>query len=82
MNSFKEDHKEFTKNNKLILKSQQRFRNEKYKVYTEEANKIAVSANNDKRIQSIEWIETYAYGTSKNLVCKKEENKCNYLMKQ
>ena len=78
MDSFKEDHKEF----KLILKLQQRFRNEKYKVYTEEANQIALRANNDKRIQSIEWVETYAYGTSKNLVCKKEENKCNYLMKQ
>ena len=78
MDNFKEDHKEF----KLMLKLQQRFRNEKYKVYDEEANKIALRANNDKRIQSIEWIETYAYGTSKNLVCKKEENKCNYLMKQ
>ena len=54
MNSFKEDHKEFTKNNKLIFKSQQRFRNEKYKLHTEEANEIALSANNDKRIQSIE----------------------------
>ena len=50
MDSFKEDHKEF----KLILKLQQRFRNEKYKVYTEEANQIALRANNDKRIQSIE----------------------------
>ena len=82
MDSFKEDNKEFTKNKKLILRLQQRFRNEKYQVYTEEAKKIALSANNDKRIQSIEWIETYAYGTSKNLVYKKEENKCNYLMKQ
>ena len=50
MDSFKEDHKEF----KLILKLQQRFRNEKYKVYPEEANQIALRANNDKRIQSIE----------------------------
>ena len=50
MDSFKEDHKEF----KLILKSQQRFRNEKYKEYTEEANQIVLRANNDKRIQSIE----------------------------
>ena len=37
-----------------MLKLQQRFRNEKYKVYDEEANKIALRANNDKRIQSIE----------------------------
>ena len=27
-------------------------------------------------MQSIDLIETYAYGTSKNLVCKREEIKC------
>ena len=31
-----------------------------------------MSANNDKRIQSIGSTETYAYGTIKNVVCKKE----------
>ena len=31
-----------------------------------------MSANNDKRIQSIGSTETHAYGTSKNVVCKKE----------
>ena len=36
----------------------------------------------DKRIQSIYSIETYAYGTSKDLVCKKEEIKCNNIIKQ
>ena len=33
-----------------ILKSQQRFRSEKYNVFTEEVNKITLSTNNDKRI--------------------------------
>ena len=33
------------KNNKLILKSQQTFRSERHKVFTEEVNKIALSAN-------------------------------------
>ena len=42
------------KNNKLILKSQQRFRSERHKVFTEEVNKVAMSANKDKRIQSID----------------------------
>ena len=28
-------------------------------------------------MQSIDSIETYAHKTSKNLVCKKEEIKCN-----
>ena len=33
-------------------------------------------------MQSIELIETYAYGTSKYLVSEKEEIKCNNLIKQ
>ena len=32
---------------------------------------MALSSNHDKRMQSIDSIETYAYGTSKDLVCKK-----------
>ena len=27
-------------------------------------------------------METYTYGTSKNLVCKREEIKCNNIIKQ
>ena len=34
------------------------------------------------RRQSIVPIETYAYGTSKDPVCKKEEIKCNNIIKQ
>ena len=60
------------KNNKLISKSQQIFRSEKHNVFTEEVNKTALSANDDKRMQSIDPIETYAYGTSKDLPCKKK----------
>ena len=33
-------------------------------------------------MQSIDSIETYAYGTCKYLVCKKEETKCNNIIKQ
>ena len=33
-------------------------------------------------MQSINSKETYAHGTSKDLVCKKEEIKCNDIMKQ
>ena len=32
-------------------------------------------------MQSIDLIETYAYGTSKDLVSKKEEIKCNNIIK-
>ena len=50
-------------------------------VFTEEINKIALSSNDDKRIQSIDSIETYAYGTTKDLVCDKEEIKRNNIIK-
>ena len=43
--------KEFIKNNKLILKSLQRFRSKKHNEFTKEVNKIALSANNDKGMQ-------------------------------
>ena len=33
-------------------------------------------------MQSIDSIETYAYGTNKDLICKKEEIKCNNIIKQ
>ena len=35
-----------------------------------------------KEIQSIDSIETYLYGTSKDLMCKKEITKCNNIIKQ
>ena len=51
-------------------------------VFTEEVNKITLSSNDDKRIQSIDSIETCAYGTSKDLICKEEKNKHNNETKQ
>ena len=33
-------------------------------------------------MQSIDSIETYAYGTNKDLVSEKEETKCNNIIKQ
>ena len=50
--------KEFIKNNKSILKIQQSFKSERHNVFTEEINKIALSSNDDKRIKSIDLIET------------------------
>ena len=37
-------------NDKIILKSQPRFKSDHHKVYTEEINKIAPSSNDDKRL--------------------------------
>ena len=45
-------------------------------------NKIALSPNDDKRMQSFDSAELYPYGTSKDLLCKKKENKCNNMIKQ
>ena len=61
--SLQKDHKEFMKNNKLILKTQQRFKSEEHNAFAEEINKIDLSSNDDKRMQSIDLIETYANGT-------------------
>ena len=82
INSIKENHQKFIKNNKSILKIQQRFKSERHNVFTGEINKIALSSNDDKRMQTIHLIEIYAYGTSKDLVSDKEEIKCNNIMKQ
>ena len=47
------DYKDCLLNNKIILKSQQRFKSEAHNVYTEEVNKIALSSNDDKRLQRL-----------------------------
>ena len=67
---------QIVKNNKLILKSQQRFRRDKYNVFTEEVNKIALSTKS----QSIDSIETYAYGTRRDLPCQQHDS--NNMIKQ
>ena len=69
------------RSNKSVLQTQQRFKSERHNVFTEEINKIALSSNDDKRMQSIDSIETYAYRTRKDLVSEKEEIKCSSIMK-
>ena len=61
---------------------QQRFKSERHNVFTDEINKIALSSNDDKRIEPSESIETHIYGTSKDLINKKEEIKCKNIVKQ
>ena len=57
-------------NNEIILKSQQRFKTEAHNVYTGEVNKVALSSNDDKRLQTFDRITSYPYGTSVGKVCK------------
>ena len=53
---------------KTILKTQQRFKSERHDVFIKVINKIALSTNDYKRLQSIDSIETYAYGTREDII--------------
>ena len=78
MDSLRESNKE------LIKKSHRIFRSKKHNLFTEEVNQIPLSENDEKRIQLIYSIETYAYDQrsySKDLVCKKEEINCSNIKK-
>ena len=66
------DYKDCLLNNEIKLKSQQRFKSGKHDVYTEEVNKIALSSNDDKRLQTFDRIASYPYETSAGKVCKTE----------
>ena len=57
---------------KIILKSQQRFKSDHHKVYSEEVNKVALSNNDDQRLQTHDKITTYPYGTNAFRVCESE----------
>ena len=67
-------------NDKIMLKSQQRFKSDLHKVYTEEINKIAQSSNDDKRLQTSDTIKTYPYGTNAFKACESEMLKCERLI--
>ena len=45
-----ENYKDWLFNDKVILKSQQRYKSDHHKMYTEEVNKIALSNYDDKRL--------------------------------
>ena len=49
-------------NDKNILKSQQIFKSDYHNVSTEQINKITLSSNDDKRLQTFDKITTYPYG--------------------
>ena len=72
--NLKKIHKQFMRNNKSILKIQQRFK-------SEESYKITLTWNNDEIMQSIDSVETYVYGTSKDLVSEKKMIQCNNTIK-
>ena len=65
-----ENYTDCLRNDKIILKSQQRFKSDHHTVYTEEVNKTALSSNDDKRLQIHDKITTYPYGTNSFKVCE------------
>ena len=67
-----ENHKNCLFNDKIILKSQQKFKSDHHNVYTEEINKIALSSNDDKRLQTFDKTTTYPYGARAFKACKSE----------
>ena len=60
-------------NDKVLIKSQQRFRSDHHKVFTEEVNKIALSSDDDQRIQTFDKVTTFPYGTNVFKVCENEK---------
>ena len=66
------DYKNCLLNDKVVLKSQQRFKSERHDVYTKNVKKIALSSNDNKRLPTFDKITTYPYGSSASKVCKTE----------
>ena len=66
-----ENYKDCLFNNKTVYRSQERFKSYYHDVHTEEVNKIALSSNDDKRLQIPDRITTYPYGTDEMIMINK-----------
>ena len=66
------NYKDCQSNDKIILKSQQRFKSDCHNVCTEQINDIALSSNDDKRLEIFEKMTTYPYGTNAFKVCESQ----------
>ena len=63
-------------NDEVIIRSQQRFRSDHHRVCTEDVNKIALSSNDDKRIQTFDKVTTFPDGTMEQMYLKCVRMKC------
>ena len=59
-------------NDEVIIRSQQRFRSDHHRVCPEEVNKIALSSNYGKRIQTFDKVTTSPYEANVFKVCESE----------
>ena len=64
------DYKQVLETGDAQYRTQQRFISDKHRVYTQLVRKLALSANDDKRLQ--DGHRTWAYGTSLGLIIKDE----------
>ena len=56
------DYKNCLLNGEVVSKSQQKFKRKGHDAYTENINKIALSSNDDKRLNASDKITSYPYG--------------------
>ena len=66
-----ENYKDCLFNDKTVYRSQERFKSYYHTVYTEEVNKIALSSNDDKRLQISDKITIYSYGKKELMIINK-----------
>ena len=79
-NTWFNDYEDCLSDDKIILKSQQRFKSDYHNIYiyiyiyiyTEQINKMALSSNDHKRLQIFDKITTYSYGTNAFKTCESE----------
>ena len=67
-----ENYKDCLFNEKAISKKQQRFKSYYHDVFTEEINKVALSSNDNKRIQTFDKAITFPQETPTVKVCENE----------
>ena len=67
-----ENYKDCLFSEKTIFKKQQRFKSYYHDVFTEEINKVALSSNDNKRIQTFDEATTFPQETPTIKVCENE----------
>ena len=66
-----ENYKDCLFNNKTGYRPRERFKSYYHDLFTEEVNKIVLSSNDDKRLQTSNKVTTYPYGTSEMMMINK-----------
>ena len=67
-----ENYRDSLFNNKIIMRTQTRFKSDHHDIYTEEINKIVLNYTDDKRLRTFDGIMTYPYGSNAFKVCESE----------